>query len=147
MYYSDRESSEPGERQYDLVVRDRGETFDTNVTVLNNVRLNLDSQHYHSSSCSSDAPVKNVNIDNDNKDTVDDGAAAGYDVNLYPSHDKSNLNQRAYTNKAVKADLEIMIRNNLIASDGKQNNADEDDNDSVHKMKLNHSKNSAANRS
>jgi len=168
VYYCDSEPA--GDRSYDLIVRDperRAQNNSSNVTataatfeasihntgtcsdlrgaeagdlVLNNVRLNLDSQNYPE-------VVKNVNNE----------AAAGpstsheavfpddpwfHDVNFYLKDggdcDKSNLNQRYHQAKVAKADLEVMIRNNLGGEDSKDE--DEGDKDSVHNLKMSLSK-------
>ena len=168
VYYCDSEPA--GDRSYDLIVRDperRAQNNSSNVTettatfeasihntgtcsdlrgaeagelVLNNIRLNLDSQNYPE-------VVKNVNNE----------AAAGpstsheavfpddpwfHDVNFYLKNggdcDKSNLNRRYHQAKVAKADLEVMIRNNLGGEDSKDE--DEGDKDSVHNLKMSLSK-------
>jgi len=153
VYYCDRDSVDTDhDRSYDLIVRDRDPvTFNNepggqssnnvNINVLNNVRLNLDSQRYNSfrpsknvnlSNATSAAEASPCNIDNTREDTVQDGAT--FDVNVFANENKSNLNQR-YNSKVVKADLETMIRNNLV-DDSKDDDPDNFDNDSVHKLKV-----------
>ena len=72
------------------------------------------------------------NVDNTYEETVPDGAT--FDVNVFENENKSNLNQR-YHSKVMKADLETMIRNNLV-DDNKDDDQDDFDNDSVHKLKV-----------
>jgi len=139
--------------------------------LLNNIRLTLDSQRYQNNTSEihneqpnaaiSNLKVKNVNLDNIKvganscSDTLETEGAAGtsgqatnFDVNIFHNDIKSNINSR-YQNKAAKADLEVMIRNNL--TEEKSNNSkrqknredtDEEDDDSVAKLKVNLSKNS-----
>ena len=167
VYYCDSEPA--GDRSYDLIVRDpeRRAQNNSNVTttattseasiqntgtcsdlrgaeagdlVLNNVRLNLDSQNYPE-------VVKDVN--NEAAAGPSTSHEAGFpddpwfhDVNFYLKDggdcDKSNLNQRYHQAKVAKADLEIMIRNNLGGEDSKDE--DEGDKDSVHNLKMSLSK-------
>jgi len=167
VYYSDRESPDKSDRSYDLIVRDNDPvTFNRvannvslddggangapmihkNAQMLNNVRLNLDSQQYQQQSANNGARVKNVNINNVQNgahcETKDSSAAYDYDINVFSSEDKSNLNQR-YQPKVLKQDLEVMIRNNLV-DDEMSHHDDKDkdtDTDSVHKLKVNLTKN------
>merc|ERR1719347_864988 len=128
VYYSDRESPDTSDRSYDLIVRDndpvtfnrvankvslddRGATANganiihTNAQMLNNVRLNLDSQQYQQQSANNGARVKNVNISNIQNaahcETKDNSTAN--DINVFSFEDKSNLNQR-YQPKVLKQD-------------------------------------------
>jgi len=129
--------------------------------LLNNVRITLDSQRYlnNTANNSSNLPVKNVNVKNVEMgeptgcDTLEPDGAAGtshnntnmesdsFNVNVFHNDFKSNINSR-YDNKTAKADLEVMIRNNL--TEGKpentkrqKNNEDSDDDDSISKLKVN----------
>ena len=163
VYYCDSEPVD-GDRSYDLIVRDPERQVHNNsigaataVTtsssqntsncsdlrgaeagdfVLNNVRLNLDSQNYPE-------VLKNVNLSNE----AEAGQASSsafpddpwfHDVNFYLKDgadcDKSNLNQSYLQAKVAKPDLEVMIRNNLGGEDSKED--DEGDKDSVHNLKL-----------
>lgn len=137
--------------------------------LLNNVRLTLDSQRFASNiseaqnDCSTGANsnlhVKNVNVDNvklgtpvntcsDTQEPVDGATASPFDVNIFHNDLKSNINLNSrYQNKAAKADLEVMIRNNLTEDKSKNSKrqknseeSDEDDEDSVEKLKVNLSK-------
>jgi len=137
--------------------------------LLNNVRVTLDSQRYpiitsenQTNAAPSNVAVKNVNLENvklnalascDDHDV--DGAAGtsncntiietnNFDVNVFHNDFKSNINSR-YQNKAAKADLEVMIRNNLKEEkEGNckrhQNNedtSDDEDDNSLAKLKVN----------
>ena len=88
-----------------------------------NVNLNNATSAAEATSC---------NVDNTHEETVPDGAT--FDVNVFANENKSNLNQR-YHSKVVKADLETMIRNNLV-DDNRDDDQDDFDNDSVHKLKV-----------
>ena len=159
VYYCDSEPA--GDRSYDLIVRDperqvqnnsspAATTFEAASTqnnvsdlrgdgdlVLNNVRLNLDSQELPE-------VVKNVNNESAAGSSSYGQAAAFpddpwfHDVNFYLKDggdcDKSNLNQRHHQAKVAKADLEVMIRNNLGGEDSKED--DVADKDSVHNLKM-----------
>ena len=167
VYYCDSEPT--GDRTYDLIVRDpeRQAQNNSNVTattttfeasiqntstssdlrgaeagdlVLNNVRLNLDSQNYPE-------VVKNVNNEAAAGSSKSHEAAFPddpwfHDVNFYlkdgGDSDKSNLNQRYHQAKVAKADLEVMIRNNLGGEDREED--DEGDKDSIHNLKMSLSK-------
>jgi len=144
--------------------------------LLNNVRLTLDSQRYQNNmsdaqnsrlGASSVSHVKNVNLENVkigaescSESTDVDGATgtSSYDndtnivdVNVFYNDFKSNINGRSFNNKAAKADLEVMIRNNLVEgkkekskrNKNKEDQQDnkEDDNDDIAKLKVNMSKN------
>ena len=153
VYYCDSEPA--GDRSYDLIVRDPERQVQNNSNpaaitfeassdlrgdgdlVLNNVRLNLDSQKLSE-------VVKNVNNESAAGPSSYGQASAFPDdpwfhnVNFYlkgdDDCDKSNLNQRHHQAKVAKADLEVMIRNNLGGEDSKED--DEGDKDSVHNLKL-----------
>jgi hypothetical protein len=164
LYYCDSEPA--GDRSYDLIVRDlerqiqknsnntaTATTFEASIQnnstssdlreagdlVLNNVRLNLDSQKYPE-------VVKNVNHNNESSEAGNSyGQAAAFpddpwfhDVNFYLKDggdcDKSNLNHQYNQAKVAKADLEVMIRNNLGGEESKED--DEGDKDSVHNLKM-----------
>ena len=145
VYYCDREQTDQ-DRTYDLIVRDQdpfNNSGDQNNTanipvsvasnnLLNNVVLSLESQRFPNTAESN--LMKKVN----NVASEEDGAS-GYDVNLC-ADEKSNLNR--FYPKVMKADLEVMIRNNLAPKTDVQD--DEDDADSVHKLKVNFSKNSCS---
>ena len=158
MYYGDREQADHNDRSYDLIIRDQ-EPFqnsneennvprdvavtnnaslaNTENNLLNNVVLSLDSQRF-TNNVESNFRKKVNNVRSENTDEAASCSGASYDVNLCPTDEKSNLNQRFYP-KVMKADLEVMIRNNLtVKNDCKD---DEDDSDSVHKLKVNLSKN------
>ena len=163
VYYSDREQYEP-DRTYDLIIRDQ-EPYNTftesnnvinNVSnnviaasddnnLLNNVVLNLESQRFpnHVESHLM-KKVNNVSKENTEQEHTDGASAApgaSYDVNIFPLDEKSNLNQR-FNPKVAKTDLEVMIRNNLAdCGDSSEDDGDRKDNDSVHKLKVNLSKN------
>merc|ERR1719481_2019325 len=136
--------------------------------LLNNVRLTLDSQRYQTNStdaqdsgASNALHVKNVNVDNMKiavpahtcSDTQEVDGATGssgqpshVDINIFHNDLKSNINSR-YQNKAAKADLEVMIRNNLTEKKGnnikRQKNREdkeEEEDDYVAKLKVNLSK-------
>jgi len=136
--------------------------------LLNNVRLTLDSQRYQTnladaqdSGASNALHVKNVNVDNMKiavpahtcSDTQEVDGATGssgqpshVDINIFHNDLKSNINSR-YQNKAAKADLEVMIRNNLTEEKGnnikRQKNREdkeEEEDDYVAKLKVNLSK-------
>ena len=99
---------------------------------------------FYYQSSNNGAKIKNVNISNLQNaahcETKDNSTA--YDINLFSSEDKSNLNQR-YQPKVLKQDLEVMIRNNLV-DDEMSHHDDKDkdtDSDSVHKLKVNLTKN------
>ena len=138
VYYCDSELPD-NSRVYDLIIRDTNPVNnDTGGggNMLNNVRLNLDSQRYDNHQRTAAVAEKNVNVDRDLEDsTAAAGACASFDVNMFSKDEKCNLNQR-YQHKAVKSDLEVMIRNNL--TEDKLEN--EDDTDSVHRMKMGLSK-------
>ena len=170
VYYSDREQYEP-DRTYDLIIRDQ-EPYNTftessnvinNVSnnviaasddsndnnLLNNVVLNLESQRFPNYAESNlMKKVNNVSKENTGQEHTDGATAAAgasYDVNIFPSDEKSNLNQR-FNPKVAKTDLEVMIRNNLADCDDSEDDGDrkDNDNDSVHKLKVNLSKNNSA---
>ena len=171
VYYSDREPVD-GDRTFDLIVRDTERNLhshSSNTTaaslerntstcsdtrgaeggdlVLNNVRLNLDSQMYPGAG-EAEKPPKNVNLNNVRCDAgpsqepfPDDPWF--HDVNFYLKDgdcDKSNLNPRYHQAKVAKADLDVMIRNILEDDDCKEKDDDQDDKDSVHNLKLSLSK-------
>ena len=138
--------------------------------LLNNVRITLDSQRYQNNATEietnepiaaiSNLAVKNVNVDNvkleahASCDALETDGAAGtsyqninfdsnnFDVNVFHNDFKSNINSR-YQNKAVKADLEVMIRNNLTNDKHgnpkrqKNNDDSDDEDDSISKLKVN----------
>ena len=186
VYYSDGGSVDSS-RTHDLIIRDsdplnvgnEGITTINNITnyrtnddpsLLNNVRITLDSQRYQNNATEietnehiaaiSNLAVKNVNVDNvkleahASCDALETDGAAGtsyqninlesnnFDVNVFHNDFKSNINSR-YQNKAVKADLEVMIRNNLTGNKNgnpkRQKNKDDsdDDDDSISKLKVN----------
>ena len=157
VYYSDREQNEP-DRTYDLIIRDQ-EPYNTftessnvinNVSnnVLNNVVLSLDSQRFPNNVESNFMKkVNNVSKENTEEEHTDGATAAtgaAFDVNIFPLDEKSNLNQR-FNPKVAKTDLEVMIRNNLAdCGDSSEDDGDRKDNDSVHKLKVNLSKNNSA---
>ena len=157
MYYSDREQIDP-DRTYDLIIRDQ-EPYNTftessnvinNVSnnVLNNVVLNLESQRFPNSVESNlMKKVNNVSTGQEHTDgaTATTAPGASYDVNILPLDQKSNLNQR-FNPKVAKTDLEVMIRNNLAHCEDSEDDGDrkDNDNDSVHKLKVNLSKNNSA---
>lgn len=144
-------------------------TTNDDPNLLNNVRITLDSQRYQNNT--SDIPnsrlnagTSNLAVKNVNLETVKLGAqscsealetdgAEGtsypssnldsnhFDVNVFHNDFKSNINSRSQ-NKAAKADLEVMIRNNLTEDKGgnpkrQKNREDNDDDDSVLKLKVN----------
>ena len=163
MYYSDREQYEP-DRTYDLIIRDQ-EPYNTfadsnnlsnNVmaasnncdnNLLNNIVLNLESQRFPNNVESNFMKkVNNVSQENTEPEQRDGATAdpgASYDVNIFPLDEKSNLNQR-FNPKVAKTDLEVMIRNNLAGCEDSEDDGDTKDNDSVHKLKVNLSKNNSA---
>ena len=90
--------------------------------------------------------VNNVSKGNTEPEHTDGATAApgaSYDVNIFPLDEKSNLNQR-FNPKVAKTDLEVMIRNNLANCGDSEDDEDRKDNDSVHKLKVNLSKNNSA---
>ena len=164
VYYSDREQYEP-DRTYDLIIRDQ-EPYNTftesnngvnNVSsnvmaasnennLLNNVVLNLESQRFPNNVESNFMKkVNNVSKENTEQEHTDGATGASYDVNIFPLDEKSNLNQR-FNPKVAKTDLEVMIRNNLAHCEDSEDDGDrkDNDNDSVHKLKVNLSKNNSA---
>ena len=133
--------------------------------LLNNVRITLDSQRYQNNSteitnslinaATSNLAVKNVNLENVKlgahscSEALETDGAEGtsypssnldynhLDVNVFHNDCKLNINSRSQ-NKAAKADLEVMIRNNLTGHKGgnpkRQKNREDndvDDDDSV----------------
>lgn len=173
VYYTEREGS-TGSGQHDLIIRDgpplETETIRTvpGTTLLNNVRLHMDSQHMvqgihmdsqhmaqgmHMDSqhmvqgaCGGgERPVKNVNVDNFKLGASGNESEAripdvNSDINVFNSDLKSNFYSQ---DKAVKADLEVMIRNDFAKKGGSEKlkntnikNDEEDDSICV-KTKLN----------
>ena len=119
--------------------------------LLNNVVLNLESQRFPNTVESNlMKKVNNVSKEHTEQEHTDGATAttapgASYDVNIFPLDEKSNLNQR-FNPKVAKTDLEVMIRNNLAHCDHSEDDRDrkDNDNDSVHKLKVNLSKNNSA---
>eukprot|EP00092_Neocalanus_flemingeri_P054199 GFUD01063830.1.p1 GENE.GFUD01063830.1~~GFUD01063830.1.p1 ORF type:complete len:547 (+),score=129.48 GFUD01063830.1:337-1977(+) len=135
--------------------------------LLNNIRITLDSQKYPKNAsdtpnnrpnpATSNMAIKNVNVENvklgeiASCDALETDGATGTsypntnfdsnnsDVNIFHNDYKSNINSR-YQNKAVKADLEVMIRNNLVGKKDrnpkKQKNIDDNDDDDHSKFKV-----------
>merc|ERR1712113_1380035 len=131
VYYCDREQTDQ-DRTYYLIVRDQdpfNNSDDQNNTannpvsvasnnLLNNVVLSLESQRFPNNAESN--LMKKVN----NVASEESDGATGYDVN-FCADEKSNLNR--FYPKVMKADLEVMIRNNLAPKTDVQD--DEDDAD------------------
>merc|ERR1711997_561301 len=114
--------------------------------LLNNVVLNLESQRFPNSVESNFMKkVNNVSTGQEPTDGATAAPGASYDVNIFPLDEKSNLNQR-FNPKVAKTDLEVMIRNNLAHCEDSEDDGDrkDNDNDSVHKLKVNLSKNNSA---
>ena len=164
MYYCDRDQ-DGLDRTYDLIIRDQepyntfseqntpSNTVSNNLklaasndnNLLNNVVLNLESQRFPNN-VESNFSKKINNVSKENNEETDGASsapAASYDVNLFPLDEKSNLNQRLNP-KVAKTDLEVMIRNNLADCHDSEDDGDRKDNDSVHKLKVNLSKNNSA---
>ena len=150
VYYCEREQFNQHDRSYDLIIRDQDPlnniTETNNVSnnvanncqdLLNNVTINLESQRLPNT-IETNCMKKVNNVSNENTDGATATPGAAYDVNIYSTDQKSNLNQRFYP-KVMKADLEVMIRNNLA-----DKNDNDDDSDSLHKLKVNLSKNKSS---
>jgi len=176
VYYSDGGSLDSS-GTHDLIVRDfdplnaGNETINNlintnnihhsncNTTLMNNVRVTLESQRYQATAASSNIAVKNINVENVKLNVhascedleVDGAVGSSYsntnniDVNVFHDDFKSNISSR-YQNKAAKADLEVMIRNNLKEERDKnykrqKNNDDTNENDEdvdfISKLKVN----------